>query len=692
MSLRFAAAGLVAGASLVLFVQTAAAEAPVETAIKGWVASIDASPDWNASYKSLSYDAASNRAVITGLTITSQVPGVDIGFGNVAVTDFAAAPDGGFTAGRITADEGTLSAGPFKIALSDAEINAFTMPAMPALSWDPQHPFTSLIKAYAPFSRLAMTNGRIGSLGVIENNSGVSSRIVYDQLRIDRWADGKIAAVTAGPLSMETPNPDGLVTMKVASVETHDIDIDAVLRVFDPQRYAGGVGDGVWHTVTGLAAYHDFEVAGPGVKLTMKLLSLENFKLRQPPRSFANYIDQILANPSAPPNDPQSARSAVDMLSAYGIGRLGISGLDIASTGMKSFHLGGFSISDLSIDRLGALAVDDFSTDVADVGAVKLGHFAIGNVALPGADALAQALIASQGPSNVKMASIAPRPGFVEMADLDVAPAAGPHVTLGRLRIDLAHYIGAIPTSISTDIAGLTVPVTAMKPSEQAVFKKLGYDTLDLGYHLKAAWNEADETVKVDNLGFAMKGAGGLGVSMLLGGLPRDAIEQPQSLPQVLPALSLKSATLTLKDDSIVGKGLDLLAEKMHANPDKFRQQFADAMPLLLSLFVLHDPKVATLVRKSGILAKLAPVVKAFVAAPGSSISVSLAPPTPVDFPTIAATADKDPASLLTMLGMTVASSAAPAPDNAGAKPATPPGSADKAPVGGAIRPTTPAQ
>ena len=77
----------------------------------------------------------------------------------------------------------------------------------PALIWDPQRPFTSFVKAYAPLGRMAMTNGRIGSLGLIENNAGVSSRVVYEQFRIDRWADGKIAAVTAGPLSMESPSP-----------------------------------------------------------------------------------------------------------------------------------------------------------------------------------------------------------------------------------------------------------------------------------------------------------------------------------------------------------------------------------------------------------------------------------------------------------------------------------------------------
>ncbi len=691
MLFRLAATSLAAGAGLALLVQTAAADAPVETAIKAWVASMGASPDWTAAYDTLTFDEASNSAVLAGLTIRSQAPGFDVSFGTIDVTDFAETPDGGFTASRITADKGTLSVGPFKFALSGAEINALTMPAIPAFAWDAQHPFTSTVKAYTLLDRMAMTNGHIGALEMIQDNGGIYSRTIYDQFRIDRWADGKIAGITGGPLSMESPYPDGLMTMKVGDFEAHDIDLDAALRVLDPDRYAGDAGDGVWHTVTRLAAYHDFAVAGPGVKMTMKLLSAEDFKLRQPRHSFASYLDRFLVNPNTPPNDPQSARAAVNMLSAYGLGRLGISGLDIAATGMNSFHVGGFNISDLSIDRLGELAVDDFATDVPDVGSFKLGHFAIGNVVLPGADALVQAILASQGRGNAHTSGLAPKPGFFELSGLDVAAAGMPQVTLDKLRVDLSDYIGAVPGAVSVDLGDLVVPVSLLPASEQAVFAKLGYDTLDLGYHLKADWNAADETLNVDHLDFDLKDAGGLSLKMLLAGLPRAALENPQSLPDVLPTLTLKNAALTLKDDSIVGKGLDLLAEKMHANPKTFREQFANAMPLLLSLFVLHDQKVAAIVRQSGILAKLAPVVKAFVAAPGASITVALAPPTPVAFPAIAEAANKEPASLLTMLGLTVDSSAAPPPETPGP---TAPASPDKAaaPVGGDIRPTAPAQ
>ena len=677
MLFRSAAAGLLAGAGLLLLVQTAAAETPVETAIKGWVASIDAAPDWHAAYTSLTYDAASDRAVLTGLAIGSQVPGVDISFGTIALTGFALSADGGFTASRVTADAGTLEAGPFKLAVSDAEVNGFAMPALPALAWDAQHPFTSFIKAYSSISRLAMTNGRIATLGLIETNAGVSSRIVYDQFRIDRWADGKIAAITAGPLSMDSPSADGLMHMKVASFEAHDIDVDAALRVFDPDRYAGGVGDGVWHKVTGLAAYHDFAVAGPGVKLTMKLVSSEDLKLRQPPRSFAGYLDRIVADPNAPTDDPQSARAAADMLSAYGLGRLGVSGLDISAVGMGDLHVGGLNISDLSMDRLSAFAIDDFATSVPFLGSIKLRHFAIGNVALPGADALVQAMpanAANGASGNAGPPSLAPRPGSIDMAGLEVTALGAPFGSLGKLHVDLADYVGAVATSISADVGNLVLPVSLLSPGAQAVFARLGYDTLQLNSHLDAKWNAADETLSVDHLTVDLKDGGGLALSMRLAGLPRAAIETPQSLTAALPGLSLKAATLTLRDDSIVGKGLDLLAEKMHAKPETFRQQFAGAMPLLLSLFVLHDPKVKALVGQSGILAKLAPVVKAFVAAPGSSITVSLAPPTPVAFEAISAAADTDPASLIAMLGLTAASSAVPAQEG-GVTPSRPPAS-----------------
>ncbi len=656
MLTRNAVAALVFG-WLALPANHALAEEAAETAIRQWVASIDASPDWSAGFRRLSYDAASGRVELTGLTVASAQPGVAVDFGTITVSGYASAADGGFTATRITADGGSASIGPFKVQLADLEVNQLAIPPIGNVAWDDTRPFTSLMKIYAPIEKIAMTNGRIGAISLIEDNNGVKSTVAYDQFRIDRWAGGKIAAVTAGPLHMEAPDPDGLMTMNAISFEARDLDLGAALQVLDPDRYVGGVGDGVWHVVTRLAAYHDLSLEGPGLKLTLKLLSTEGFRLRQPPTSIAPFFDRIMANPDEEPDDVESGKAAINVLASYGIDRIGISGLDVAATGTEGIHLGGFNISDLSIDRLGEFALDDFAAAVADQGSIRIKRFAIGNVALPGADAMLRAMLADEAGQDVDVNGLVPRLGYLEASGFDFAAVSIPRTTLDSLRVDLADYIGAVPTKISADLHEVVIPVSLLRPDAQAVFKKLGYDEINLSYRLKLNWQEANETVSIDDLQVDLKGAGGLGMSMVLSGLPREAIENPEALQFVIPGLALRQARVTFKDDSIVGKGLDLLAEKMHAPPEKFRQQFADAMPLMLSLFVLNDPQLATLVRQSGIVAKLAPVVKAFVAAPGSSITVSLAPPTPVGFADITQAAEEKPETLIDILGFSVAGS-----------------------------------
>ncbi|MBZ0229924.1 MAG: hypothetical protein K8F58_15935, partial [Bauldia sp.] len=108
---------------------------------------------------------------------------------------------------------------------------------------------------------------------------------------------------------------------------------------------------------------------------------------------------------------------------------------------------------------------------------------------------------------------------------------------------------------------------------------------------------------------------------------------------------------------------------------DKFRQQFADAMPFLLSISALNNPQFMAIVQKSGLLGKLTPVVKEFVAIPGSSITVSASPAIPVPLPRIAATTQDAPDTLVELLGITISGEAAPPP--APAPEVTPPPSTD---------------
>jgi len=58
---------------------------------------------------------------------------------------------------------------------------------------------------------------------VIEIIEGVTTRIDYQNFEIGGLEDGKTASITAGPIKMQSPSPDGLVTLTVAGVEASDV-------------------------------------------------------------------------------------------------------------------------------------------------------------------------------------------------------------------------------------------------------------------------------------------------------------------------------------------------------------------------------------------------------------------------------------------------------------------------------------
>ena len=389
-------------------------------------------------------------------------------------------------------------------------------------------------------------------------------------------------------------------------------------------------------------------------------------KMRQPEESFGEMFDVMMAHPDTPKDkmDEMAAKRLPGILSAFGIGRFGFENLEVEATGVDRLSLGGFHISDFSSDGLGEFSIDDLDGAVEGLGSLKLGRFAFGGIMFPSGDAVKAALQAAEaGSSDIDVKSLIPKLGFFELDGLDVATPGRAAHALDKFRVDLGDYIGPVPTSISGAMTGFDFPVAAIDDREsRETLQRLGYDHIIANYGFKLDYDEANEQLKIGELSFGVDKMGAVTSSAILSGLPRTAIDHPEMLETVMPALALVSAKLTFTDASIVGKGLDILAEKMKAPPDKFRAQFADAMPFLLSMTVLTDPQLMAAVNKSGLLAKLTPAVKTFIAEPGSSITVTLTPPKPVSIPAITAAAENAPDTLAELLGIDISGEAAAVP------------------------------
>ena len=653
-------APLFGGLLMIVPAVAAHADEPVVDALKGLVAGIDASPSWKASYSGLTYDATTMTATLTGLVITPETgAGAKLDVNTITVSGYQAADDGGFAASAITAAGMTVDLGIVKVAIDDLGLNGLSLPAMAPITYDAQHPFTSLIHAYAGILKAKLAGGHIGSLAVLEIIGGITSRISYEHFTIGSFADGKLASVTAGPLKLETPSPEGLVTMTVGSVESHDVDLGQFIRVYDPSAYEGGVGDLVWHNVIGLAAYHDVEMDLPGAKVMMHQMAAENFKMRQPKQSFGDFLDAVMVHAGAGDTSPPDAafqemalNSLSSLVDAFGIGRFAIDGFKVEATGIDVFALDHFQISDFSSDGLGEFALDGFVAAVEGQGSVKVGHFAFGGMTFP---ALADVIAAAKGgASGAAVTNLIPHLGFVEAAGLEITAPEVSQARLGKLRIDLSNYIGALPTSGSAEVSGAEVPIGLMKADAQATLKRLGYDkSIVVSYGGKYAWDESQQILAVDNLHFGVADMGSVAASGRIAGVTRAMFEHPQDQTGVAD-LALIDGKVAFTDESIVTKSLGLLAEKMHMPSDKFRQQFADALPFLLSMSALNNPTMMAILKQSGLLGKFTPAIRDFVAAPGT-MTVTLAPSSPVNLSTLEETAKNSPEKLSDLLNLSVA-------------------------------------
>jgi hypothetical protein len=674
----------IAGCLLFLAPAAARAEEPIETALKNLVGTIDASPDWAATYTGIAYDPATGTATLSGLSVKSERTPTHFDFATVAVTGYSATADGGFAAKDVRIDGGRLEAGFITLALDGGELADLAIPSFATTAYDPGKPFTSLVRFYGEALKASLGRGTIATVSMTERLNGMNNEIVYKNFTIEGMKDGKIASVSAGPLSLQTPAPEGLVSMTVGGIEASGMDLGAMVRVYDPAAYAGGVGDMVWHPVLAKASYRDMEMELPGAKITVGGIAMENFRMRQPKASFGDFFDTILLNPQIDESQLQgeARRQVLNMLAAFGVGRFAVSGISVAASGIDKLQLADFHINDFSADGLGEMGIGGLEGSVEGQGAIRVGRFAFGGIAFPSLDAVLAAMEASDAHMPVDQRALMPKLGFVDASGLEIASTDVPRTALSSFRADFGKYVGVVPTSVSIDMKGLDVPVALMERDARQTFARLGLDRIQADYGLKLGWDEASQVLSIPAFHAAIAKLGGIAGSATLGGLSRPELLAEGDLMDAAPDLSLIDAKITFTDDSVVDKALVMLAEKLKFPQDKIRQQFADALPFLLSITVLSDPTMMKIFRQSGLLGKVTPAIKSFMATPGSSITATFAPSKPVPLASIAPAVENTPETVIDMLGFSLSSDG---------KAVAPPAPAPTPPAEDELRKTQPA-
>jgi len=641
-------------ASVSAFAMTASlpalAEEPIETAIRNWVSTLDASPNWVAGFSDLSYDEGQRTATLRNLTIRSETLAtkLEISFGTIAITNYAEAPDGGFKASEITADSGKLVVGDLgSSTLSDIRVDNLAVPSFVNYVFDQNRIFTSLAKGWGIVAKASVDSIRVGRIQATETTEGQTSAASFGSYELKGMANGVIDQVTMGPIMQEMPSPDGLIKFTIDKIEARKYDLDAISAVLDPDRYAGGAGDGQWRTALGLEVYRNFSIEMPGASIRMGSFEMENLRLRQPKKSFTGFLDTMLSKPNL--SDDEAARlmkeNFAGLISFWGVGSMRLSDLDVTAPEVERFHLGDFHFNDFSSDGIGEIGVRDLDVAIQDKGTLGAERLAVGGFKFPSPDLLVSSMYASDGGIDFDPMPLIPTMGFAEAVGVDVTQGGKTLGAVDRARIDLGDYIGPVPTSIASDVRGLDLDLSQIDDRRaREMIKGLGYDRLVADYGFRLSWREADEAVILDGFKLAIKDLATMNADATLTGLTRQAIQDPKRLEGALSSLLFTRGKLSIEDKSIVERAVGMQAKKMNVEPDKFRQQIAGALPLFL--MVLKNP---------GFQAKLAPALQAFIKTPGT-MTITAAPATPVPLMKLIETANSAPQKLPDLLQVEIKS------------------------------------
>jgi hypothetical protein len=627
-------AGLAAASPQPGFAQNQGAAAE---ALDAWVAELDASPDVDAAYDTLT--GTGDQAVLTGLRISGRE--LIIEFDPIAVTGYRAVGPSGYAFASFTVDRIQARTPTTEVKVTGFAIGNLVVPET-GNEYDDTLPLSSILDIWGRARQISIDEIAMDRIDIGQFAGGLNSLVSYHNFVVEGVGEGRIASTSAGPLIMESPSPDALFVITVDDLRSENIDFNAVAWVLDPAAYTDS--DREWRTMLGHAEYRNIIVAAPDLQLRIRAIEIDDFRMRQAAEPFTPILERILTDPDIPALEAEKLTQEilVDLISPWGLGGFRIQGLDIYTDEVDRFHLGEFYLSDLSLDGLGEIGLADLDVVIGGQGYLRIGAFALGGLAMPDEAIIRRVLeITAAGQELTKIEEILPTLAFIELADFEFAAGATLPVTVDRLLIGTEGYLEALPTNGAFEVAGFNLPLSLVPDEVRRLLNQVGYTELIIDLGLYMEWSAATETLLFDNLHAAIVDAGSITASFEIGGVTREMFENLESLsPEQLLRLTFNWAEIRLVDEAVADRLFEWTAQGTNQPADQYRNEFIIGLPFLLGLTI--DRAIA---------AEVGPPIQQFLREP-SVLLVTARPAEPVPLVAMMAMVEESLWSLLPLLSV----------------------------------------
>ena len=411
--------------------------------------------------------------------------------------------------------------------------------------------------------------------------------VTFSDLVLSDITDGVATSVSLAGMSADAGD-NGSATFGTLSASS--LNIGGVLGMY------GLVNTGQTTLET---IYTDFTFEGgsfeaPEVSCTMGSMTAAEFKARPLKYSFGEIM--ALAEALEATDDEQPApelvgdalRMYVDLFTAFEsspaeFGGFDCSGVDDEGTSL-TFKIAGMSMQGMSPGRYPAISLDGLDVEVEGDGSVQVGNMTFKEMdlsapiaAIEGApDAIDEAWFTANARSLI--------PAFAGFSLSDVAvdvpdPETGERIqaSIGAFDLSLSEYLNGIPTDILTTASSIVFELPEDSGDEQLQqLIALGVTSIDAGFTIDASWNEAENTIAVDEV--SVTGAD-LATIKLAGTIANATealfgIDEDQALAAAM-GVAISRLTLDVTDTGLSDIILASVAAEQGSDPATMRPVFA---------------------------------------------------------------------------------------------------------------------
>ncbi len=336
--------------------------------------------------------------------------------------------------------------------------------------------------------------------------------VTFSDLVLSDIADGVAASVTLAGMTADAGD-DGSAEFGALSAAT--LNIGGVLGMY------GLVNSGQTELET---IYTDFNFEGgsfeaPEVSCTMGSMTAAEFKARPFKYSFAEIMALGEALEAADTEQPspevmgQALRMYVDLFTAFESSAAEFGGFDCSGVDDEGRNLT-FKVAGMSMDGMRPGIYPSISLNGFDVEVEGDGSVQVGNVTFKEMDLSAPIAAIAGAPETIDEAWLTANarsliPAFAGFSFSDVAidvpdpETEGERIkaSVGAFDLTLSDYLNGIPTDVLTTASNILVdlPANSDDPQLQQLIA-LGVTSVDAGFTVDASWNDADDTIAVDEV------------------------------------------------------------------------------------------------------------------------------------------------------------------------------------------------